>query len=260
MQADPAIESRPEVRALTTEIAELETRAALPVNSPAEYESAVDLLRHVKAAQKRLELTRTGMTGPLNETLRRINDFFRGPGDRLLAAERSLKAGLVAFDQAQERIRIEAQRRADEEARQARAKAEAEAAAARAKADAEARELRAKAEAEAAAGRAAEAAKLQARAEVRVERAEAKADALQTAATMAVAPVVQSARPKVAGVATREVWTFRVEDETKVPREFLTIDESKLRRYVAAMKGDAKVAGVRIYSERQVAARAGGAS
>jgi hypothetical protein len=238
MQADPAIESRPEVRALTTEIAELETRAALPVNSPAEYESAVDLLRHVKAAQKRLELTRTGMTGPLNETLRRINDFFRGPGDRLLAAERSLKAGLVAFDQAQERIRIEAQRRADEEARQARAKAEAEAAA----------------------GRAAEAAKLQARAEVRVERAEAKADALQTAATMAVAPVVQSARPKVAGVATREVWTFRVEDETKVPREFLTIDESKLRRYVAAMKGDAKVAGVRIYSERQVAARAGGAS
>lgn len=58
--------------------------------------------------------------------------------------------------------------------------------------------------------------------------------------------------PKVEGAgAMVEVWKWEVADEKDVPREFLMVDTAKLGRYVTAMKGDAKVAGVRVWSERE---------
>lgn len=190
------------------------------------------------------------------DALRRLNDFFRAPAERLVNAERAIKRSLTAYDDEQDRIRREKQRQADEEARQARERAEREAAAAREKAEREARELRAKAEAEAAAGRQAEAAKLAARADAKVERAEGKAEALEQAAAMTVAPVVQAEAPRVRGVATREVWRFAIDDESKIPRKYLVVDDVKIRKVVAALKGDAKIPGVRVWPEKQIAAGA----
>jgi len=50
------------------------------------------------------------------------------------------------------------------------------------------------------------------------------------------------------------VWNFKVENPALVPREFLMVDESKIRAYVRAMQADAKISGVRIYKEEQIAA------
>lgn len=255
MQPD-AIESRPEVQALTTQIGQLEAVAGRAVTTAEEYQASAETLRQVKAAQKRLEETRTSLTGPINAALRRLNDFFRAPADRLVNAERLIKRGMVAFDEEQDRIRREKQRQADEEARQARERAEREAAAAREKAEREARELRERADKEAEAGRLAEAAKLAQRAESKIERAEVKAETLQQAAAATVAPIVQAEAPRVRGVATREVWKCAVEDASKIPREYLVVDEVKLRKVVAALKGDTRIPGVRVWAEKQIAAGA----
>jgi chromosome segregation ATPase len=253
-------ESRPEVQALTSHIGELESFAAsYQVTTPEQYQAGAADLQKVKAAQKRLEETRTSLTRPINESLKRLNDFFRAPAERLVTIERQIKGRLIAYSEEQERRRRELQRQADEEARLAREKAQREAAAAREKADREAAELRAKAEAEAAAGRQAEAAKLTARAEAKIERAETKAETLQAAAAMTVAPVVQAEQTKVRGVVTREVWKFEVIDPAKVAPAMMVPDEAKIRRTVAALKGDAGPVvgpGVRVWRETSIAAGA----
>lgn len=60
-------------------------------------------------------------------------------------------------------------------------------------------------------------------------------------------PVV--ATPKVEGVKQVTRWKFRIVDEKIIPRDFLIIDEQKLRKYAEAMKSGAKVAGVEFYPE-----------
>jgi len=72
-----------------------------------------------------------------------------------------------------------------------------------------------------------------------------------------VAPVVlPNAQPKIEGVSMREVWRFRIVDESKIPREFLIVDEKKLGAFARNMKQTANVPGVEFYSEKSVAARA----
>lgn len=270
MQADH-VETLPEVRAVTAEIGALESYAATyAVTTAAQYQHGAEDLKRVKAAQKKLEETRTSLTKPINESLRRLNDFFRAPADRLTAIERTIKAALTRFADEQERIRREEQRRAEEAARRERERLAEQAREAerkaREKAEAERRaaeEARRAAEAAAAAGRAEEARKAAAAAaaaEARAAATEAKAaekvEAIETRAAAVVAPIVSREPPKVAGVATREVWKFTVTDAALVPREYCVVDEAKIRKVVAALKGDTTIPGVRVYAEKSIAAGA----
>jgi hypothetical protein len=251
------VETLPEVRQVTGQIAQLEEYArTYQVTTAEQYAAGATDLQQVKAAQKRLEETRTSITKPMNDALRRVNDFFRGPTERLAAVERVLKAQLVKFADEQERIRREEQRKADEAARKERERLEAQAREAERKAREKAEADRKAAEAAAAAGRAEEAAKLAARAAATEEKAAAKADDLALRAATTVAAVIAREPPKVAGVSTREVWKFEITDPAAVPREYLVVDEARIRKVVQALKGDAKIAGVRVYAERQMAAGA----
>jgi hypothetical protein len=251
------VEQLPAVRQVTSEIADLETFAAdYRVATFAEYQAGSTDLQRVKSAQKRLEETRTSITGPMNAALKRVNDFFRAPTERLATIERTIKSQLVAFADEQERIRREEQRKADEAARRERERLEAQAREAERKAREKAEADRRAAEAAAAAGRAEEAAKLAARAAAAEEKAAAKVDDLAVRAATTVAPVVVRDPPKVAGVSTREVWKFEITDSAAIPREYLVVDEARIRKVVQALKGDAKIAGVRVYPERQIAAGA----
>lgn len=59
-------------------------------------------------------------------------------------------------------------------------------------------------------------------------------------------------------------WTWAVEDETKIPREYLIIDEKKINAMIRAqaktVKGvstcDLKIEGVKIYQEESISVRA----
>ena len=251
------VETLPQVQQVTTEIANLEAFAAsYQVTTPAQYAAGAADLQRVKSAQKRLEETRTGITGPMNAALKRVNDFFRAPTERLATIERTIKGQLVRFADEQERIRQEEQRKADEAARKERERLEAQAREAERKAREKADADRRAAEAAAAVGRAAEAEKLAARAAAIEEKAAAKVDDLATRAATTVAQVVVRDPPKVAGVSTREVWRFEITDAAQIPREYLVVDEARIRTVVQALKGDARIPGVRVYAERQIAAGA----
>lgn len=182
-------------------------------------------LRTIKAFQKTLEDKRTKITGPLNESLRSINDLFRDPMAQLKAAESGLKVKLGNFER-QEREREEAERKA-----------------AQRKADEEKAEL---------ARRAAKA-----EAQGKVEKAQelaARAQEVQVAAP-AIVPV------KAAGTSFGEKWEFEIIDGTQLPIEFLVPNLAKIGQTVRAMKSVDACAkllgpGVRVWSSVQVSARA----
>lgn len=157
-------------------------------------------------------------------------------------AHRAHKA-LLADKKKHDQPAIDAERRIKSamlewrKAEDARAEAERAAAEAAARAEAEAQQL-------------AHAAELEAAGEP--EAAEAVLDA-----PTPVAPVAKrKAAPKVKGVSIRKVWTFEVVDAAKIPRQFLTIDESKIGQVVRAMKGEAEklIPGIRVIAQDSMAA------
>jgi hypothetical protein len=98
-----------------------------------------------------------------------------------------------------------------------------------------------------------------------VERAEAKGDSekAQALADAAVAkmesaidaaPIIPDA-PEAGGLSLREDWKFSIADKSLLPREYLMPDEVKIGRVVRALKGEANIPGVSVWSKRTVAAR-----
>lgn len=69
--------------------------------------------------------------------------------------------------------------------------------------------------------------------------------------------VLESSTPKVKGVSFREVWKFAIENEALIPREFLAVDEAKIRKVVAAMQRNTRIPGVRVWPEPGVSAGGG---
>lgn len=226
------------------------------IANPAQFERAGELLKAVKGALKQIEEQRVAITKPMNDALRATNAQAKAAASSFEIAEREIKARMIEYTDEQERIRREEQRKAEEAARAERERLARQQREAEEKARAEQARLRREAEEAAAAGRAAEAAKLNARADRVEEKTAAKVEELQVREASVVAPVIQREPPKVAGVSTREVWLFEVNDPTQVPRQYLIVDESKIRKVVQALKGDAQIPGVRVYSERQIAAGA----
>ncbi|MCC6310394.1 MAG: hypothetical protein IT345_05705 [Trueperaceae bacterium] len=85
----------------------------------------------------------------------------------------------------------------------------------------------------------------------------AEADALIAAPIETPVVIVEKAVPKVAGLSSRETWTFQIVDETKIPREFLVPDLTKIRGVVRAMKSATNIPGVRAYAEKSYASGGG---
>lgn len=70
------------------------------------------------------------------------------------------------------------------------------------------------------------------------------------------APVsLQSTTPKIEGISSRKNWTFRIVNESLVPREYLVPDEKKIRGVVKALKEKAKIPGVEVFAEESVAVK-----
>src|SRR5271166_2168168 len=189
---------------------------------PAFFEGAT-ALREIKDLQKQFEERRLSVTGPMNEALRVINAWFKGPMQKLSFAEQGYKNKMAAFER-DEQLRIE------------REKAEAER---------KAREEREELE-----RRAAKAAE-----RGQVEKAQELLQRTQEVAAEppALAPV------KAAGMSFGEKWEFDLIDPLRLPREFLQPDLMKIGQVVRALKcksaAEAQIPGIRVYSRPAVAAR-----
>jgi DNA repair exonuclease SbcCD ATPase subunit len=212
-----------------------------------------------------LEGKRTSITGPLGDVVKKINDLFRSPADKLKEARDTYNNKATAYRREQEEKRLEAER-------QARLKAEAEEKRKREEKERQEREWRAKEakakeEAAALARKAANErneanrADMEAQAEKALQeaaKAQEKAnERAQQAAEVFVAPkVVEKTEVKVAGFRAKSVkWYAKVINPAQVPAEFAgrklwVVDEKALNDLATALKtGECPIPGVRFYSE-----------
>jgi hypothetical protein len=209
-----------ESRALATRAEQFVTDAeGYRCENRSAFVQGAEHLRDIKDMQKALEAKRVKITGPINAALAEFNSWFKGPKETLLRAETSYKTRMAAFEKIEsDRIRKEEAeaRRIAEEQRQ---------------------------ELERRAVKAAEQGKTE-KAEELIERA------------VAVVPEAPATAPlKAAGMSFSEQWEFEITNPEAVPREFCKVDEMKIGQYVRAMKANAKITGVRIFSRPKVSAR-----
>ena len=193
---------------------------AFEVDSPKMAELAADDLRRIKTFSKEIDDERKSITRKLDDVKSSIINLFRPAVDYLTQAESTLKAALTKF------LDVEEKKRREEEAIKRKAADEA-------------------------------AEKLRAEAAILASQGEAdSARALNQQAAMLPA-MVQSDTPqtKLAGVSSTERWTFEITDSTKIPREFLMVDDTKIRKVVQALKGETNIVGVRVFATTQISAR-----
>lgn len=188
------------------------------ITCQAEYDKSGEYLKSVKSAHKQIEDLKMSMTRPLDDSKKRIMDFFRKPLDILINAETILKRGILFYQQAQEAARIEQERRLQAEAEKKRQEALKKAEEARAKGQ-----------------------------EVKAEKYENKANGI-------IAPTLSPTVKKVVGVNTKLVWKFEVADEKAIPREYLIPDLVKIGKVVRATRNTLPIPGIRIYAEETIAA------
>lgn len=62
------------------------------------------------------------------------------------------------------------------------------------------------------------------------------------------------------GVQPRNSWEFTVEDLSKVPREYLMVDEKKVKGVVKAMKADTNIPGISVFEKTTVALKKEGSN
>jgi DNA polymerase III alpha subunit (gram-positive type) len=217
-----------------------------------DYSGAGGHLKLIKAKAKELDDLRKSLTQPLDESKKRIMDFFKKPLDFLAKAESAVKSAMLNWQQEQERIRLEAERKAQEaarkeEERQRKIKEEQERVW-REKEEAkrkEAEQLEAEGKAEEAEKARLEADKAAAKATERAEQAE----------NISVpVPIIPTKVEKISGIATKTIWKFKITDVNAIPREYMIPNEKTLGEIARATKGAIKIAGVEFYEESIISA------
>lgn len=188
--------------------------------------NAVELGKKLNALTKDLETERLNQTRPLDATKKEIMDLYAPITSTTTTMVQTLKKAIVTFDQAE-------QRKADELARIARLKAEEDA-----------RKER---------ERLAKLAEKQME-QNRFEKAEETISKMEDVAPVVV-PIYTPPIQKQKGESTRKVWKFEIINEKLIPREYLQIDESKIRGVVTALKGATNIPGIRVYSEDSMSFR-----
>ena len=216
----------PEVRESVNQALVLADSAQAVVVTTAEhYCQAGEIRKRLRSVESQLEAKRKELTGPILAIKKSIDDFFNKPKEKLTAAIKRIDRGMLDFQ-------IEMKRKAaEEEARLWRAAKIAE--------EAERKrltELAAKAVAENKPLAAAVAAK--------------QAEEVQAPVVHVAVPVV-----KVERISTRKVWRWRVTDKTKVPLDYLILDEPRIGQIVRTMHEATNIQGIEVYAEDILAGR-----
>jgi hypothetical protein len=227
---------------------ELETRiqtvsseaSALSVVDQVSLTAANHALLRIKQARGDVDEAYDKIIKKAHEAHREAIETKRKYEEPLIQAERFVKGRISAYLQEEDRKRREAEAAAYR-AEQERIRLEAEA-------QRKAEEALKRAEAAEAKGDAAKADGI-------LNRATASID--KTLAAIPAPPPAPAPRPVTApGISAREVWLFQIVDANLISREYLIPDEVKIRRVVQALKGGTIIPGVRVWSEKQIAARA----
>jgi hypothetical protein len=90
---------------------------SVTIKTQDQYENAALTLKDIKAKAARLEEERKKITTPLDTAKKAVMDLFRKPTDFLAEAERIIKGSMITYSNEQERLRLEAERKAQEAAK-----------------------------------------------------------------------------------------------------------------------------------------------
>ena len=188
------------------------------------WEKSSEILGNIAKAKKDAETMRKSFTAPLNQSLKAINDFFKGFTNQFDSATGILKGKVrVYYEQEQEKKR---------EANKQRLLAEA-------KADEERKKREEK------------------EAKERKLAEEENRDPIIPEPTIAETPVeipkVVAPDKTTAGMTIKKIWKFKITYLNEVPREYFIIDESRIRQ--AIRDGKREIEGVCIYEESNVAVK-----
>lgn len=230
-----AMPSEERIQAIKSGRAGLLAKAeALVVDSPESEQLAWAVVNGIGELKKRIEAD----FGPAQQASHRawkaIVAQKRGHLETLEEPDRVVRAKLSDWEGEKRRRQAEAERKAREEAAAVEAEARRRAQE-RAQKEAEDKRLEEAVEAE----ESGEHVQAQALLETPVEAAPVEAPT-----------VVPAAMPerKVAGAgAMVEVWKFEITDPQAIPREYLSVNETAIRKVVGALKGATSIAGVRVY-------------
>jgi hypothetical protein len=215
-------------------VAALKARAeGLEVRDDAAMAEATSLSLGLDRLKRALEKRRKETVDPPNQFVKAVNGAAKFFSDPVTEAISALKAKMTAYQAALVRER-EAAARAEAARREAEARAAAEKRAAELR-----REMEAKAATEA------EKAEAEARARA-VAEAEAKAALMAAAPPPPEAP--RTVRTEAGAAQLVKKWTFRVSDPALVPREYLALDERKVREAIRA--GVREIPGLEIYEDQ----------
>lgn len=203
------------------EAALAESRDVAAVTDEATADAAADKLAVIVRARNTAEEQRKHHTKPLNDQKRAIDGAFKELTGPLDGAEKALKDQVAAFHREQQRIAAEAARAAEEERRREERNAQ----------------------------------ERQRRANLRARQEGTQPVQHQPAQVAAPPPKPAPTRQTQSGaqVQAKAVWRFSIEDEAQVPREYLMVDERKVRQAVNG--GARQIAGIRIWEDVNVAVR-----
>lgn len=190
---------------------------ALTIQTAEDLEAASELFNQTRSERDAHERTRVAEKEPYLEAGRQVDARWRPVLVALDSAAHTITNKINAF-------RAEARRRAEEEQKRLREQQEKE----------------------------------RQRLLKQAERAEVRgltqtADALVREAETIQPAIVQPAMPsRVAGIHTVERWDFAIEDESKIPRNYLEPNEQAIRRTVQALKGKTDIPGVRVFRDDSI--------
>jgi len=262
------------VDTLKQDIAPIVARAnAITVHTPDQRTEAVEFLKAVKGAHRRVTDFFAPLVDATHKAWKRTTEARLSILDPLETAERAVKTTVTTYDQEQERIRLDEQRRlqaiADEVARKERQKIEQEAARQRdiqRQKEFEAAEARRGAEEASGAERKRLLAEAEA-AERKAAAAAAKVEVKEEQTAAIVAPVVTISAPeKPKGESTRKLWKARLTDKAaliqaaaegnEIATTCLAFDQTAANRLATATKGAMPCPGIEWYAETSLAMRA----
>lgn len=208
-----------EAQKKVSESTELATRYEnFSITTPEIYSSAGGDLKAVKSKIKELDEMRKSLTKPLDESKKRIMEFFNKPLEVLQKAESHISSAMLNWQREQERIRqAEIARLAELQRKETERLA-----------------------------------KLAAAAEKRGDTTKAEEFQGRAAVVQAVVPQVAPRVEKIAGIQNRTNWKYRIVDVSKIPREYMIPNEVLIGQIARTTKGSLKIDGVEIYPEESI--------
>jgi hypothetical protein len=196
-----------------------QARQIAVIKNNEDYTRAGEVLLKIKAIRKRIEETFKPIKQKMDAAKKEVLDQEKAADKPLAEAESYIKPLIASYLAEQERIRKEEEDRLREIARQ----------------EEEERRLQEAIAAEQSGEKEA-------------------AEEIISAPVQAPPVVVPKSVPKVSGVSMSKQWKFRVTDSNKVPRQYLMVDEQKVGGVVRALKDQANIPGIEIYSVDVVSA------